>query len=230
MAPAPSSINGSGLSIVSAIAEYLDQPINKSSGLSELPLLGQRISNRERLRLETLPTYTKQKRDSISNRENNAVSHIQPGHPHRSNSNRESLRLETLVTYRKQTPALRSNREIEALFQVTLKQPWSGRENAIPSPRKLPRNLKNTTTFPSILLRLKTTPILCFLRVTEHFNRTMLRLRRISIEPKFRPLSRLRASDPRAKPGPSLRESANSTARHMQERRPPSYYSYQAVP
>src|SRR5580704_4607409 len=49
-------------------------------------------------------------------------------------------------------------------------------QNASSRPRKLRASPKNKTTHPSVLLRLKPTPILCFVGVTGNFNRTMLRL------------------------------------------------------
>ena len=72
------------------------------------------------------------------------------------------------VTQTKQTSQPYSNRELEALF--------SGHDRSAPRPRKLPTHPKNTTTDPSALLRLKPNPILCFVRVKDSFNRTMLRL------------------------------------------------------
>ena len=116
-------------------------------------------------------------------------------------SNRERLRLETVVTPTKQTPALRSNREKEACFQMPTNPRSQGLENVIASPRKLPRNSKNTTRLPSFSFRLKPTPTVCFVEVTESFNRTMFRLRRMPIEPIFRPKG---PSFPARKPWPNV--------------------------
>jgi hypothetical protein len=102
-------------------------------------------------------------------------------------SNRESLRLELDVTQTKQTTQPHSNRELEALFSNRVRAvdhlKSSNRESrtsihqsASPSPRKLPTSPKNNTTHASVLLRLKSTPTLCFVGVTDHFNRTLLRL------------------------------------------------------
>ena len=98
------------------------------------------------------------------------------------NSNRESLRLETHLTQTKQTAEPHSNRELEALFQTSTSLRSPTRQKEPSSPRKLPRNPKNSTRFPSFLLRLKPTPILCFVGLTDDLNLTMLRLRRIKIE------------------------------------------------
>ena len=166
MAPAPSLIDGSGLmiqpskilsglSIVSAIAEQLTPPSEIGSGLMTQP--GDILSR--------------------------MTSHSQKGE---QKANRERLRLETAVTPTKQTPTLRSNREREALFPAPICLPSSSRPNAISIPRKLPTSPKITTAFPSILLRLKPTPTVYFLRVTGNFNLTMLRLKRTPIEPIFR--------------------------------------------
>jgi hypothetical protein len=192
MAPAPSLTDG--------------------SRRSDSPLARERISNREPLRLESHLTQTKQTPALRSNREKEACfsdrvwavnrlcdcgeiesarrKDVQPtGRHDLKNSNREPLRLEIHLTQTKQTPTFRSNREIEAHFQpgeITVNSASPTRENAISSPRKLPRNSKNATTHPSFSFRLKHASILCFLRVTKHFNRTMFRLRRTSIEPIFR--------------------------------------------
>jgi hypothetical protein len=112
-------------------------------------------------------------------------------------SNRESLRLETPATQTKQRTQPRSNREVEALFragsglmiqsgETMVYPPSSSHQNTIYSARKLPTGPKNTTTYPSFLFRLKTTPTVYFVGVTVSFNLTMLRLRRTSIEPVFR--------------------------------------------
>src|SRR5580704_8575762 len=52
------------------------------------------------------------------------------------------------------------------------------RQNASFRPRKLATDPKNTRTSPSILLRLKPAPILCFVRVTDDFNRTHVAIKR----------------------------------------------------
>jgi len=166
------------------------------------------ISNRESLRLETPATQTKKTTQPHSNREKEAwfsapvgegVHHPTglrlgvgsdlvgtPGASDIQISNRESPRLETPATQTKQKTQHRSNREAEALFHAPIYPPFLGDQNAIYCARKLPTGPKNTTASPSFLLRLKTTPTVYFLRVTESFNRTMLRLRRTSIEPIFR--------------------------------------------
>ena|SRR5271156_3643698 len=184
-------------------------------------------SNREALRLETLATQTKQRTDRHSNREKEASSFgphrggsfsppaFRPRRSinlyrrqHKRTSNRESLRLETPANYTKQTTQHRSNREVEALSQAPTCSPFSSHQNAIYCARRLPAIPKNTTRFPSFLLRLKAIPTVYFLRVTESFNRTMLRLRRTSIEPIFRqsaPFSR--APKPRRNEAHVLRTS-----------------------
>jgi hypothetical protein len=96
------------------------------------------------------------------------------------NSNRESIRLEIVVTQTKQTTELHSNRELEGLFSIgsgLMIQPGemlttarsSSRQNAIPSPRKLLANSKNSKSLPPFLFRLKTTPVPCFVGVTYEF-------------------------------------------------------------
>jgi hypothetical protein len=106
--------------------------------------------------------------------------------PNPTISNRERRRLEINVTPTKQTLALHSNREKEACFQIPTNPPSPSLQNVIASARKPPRNSKNTTRLPSFLFRLKPTPTVYFVEVTGSFNRTMFRLRRISIEPIFR--------------------------------------------
>ena len=94
-------------------------------------------------------------------------------HSNLKNSNRESLELEINATQTKQTPEPHSNRELEALFQVPINPPSSRRQTATSSARRSPDYVKNTNRSPSVLLRLTTTPILCFVGVTQNFNRTL---------------------------------------------------------
>jgi hypothetical protein len=96
--------------------------------LTRLP--NPRISNRERLRLETVVTPTKQTPALRSNRENKACfsNRVRADdsarrnidqltcRPNLKNSNREPLRLETNVTQTKQRIPISSNREKEASF------------------------------------------------------------------------------------------------------------------
>jgi hypothetical protein len=100
-------------------------------------------------------------------------------HSNLKNSNRESLRLEIDVTQTKQTPEPHSNRELEALFQVPINPPSSTLQIASSSARRSPDYVKNTNRSPSVLLRLTTTPILCFVGVTRSFNRTLLRVKQL---------------------------------------------------
>src|SRR5271155_3480723 len=102
-------------------------------------------------------------------------------------SNRESLRLEIDVTQTKQTPEPHSNRELEALFQIPTNSPSSRRQHDFSSPRRPPTSPKIHTTPPSFMFRLKTTPILCFVKVTASFNRTMFRLNAACPARKRRP-------------------------------------------
>jgi hypothetical protein len=176
MALAPSLINGSGLSLVSAIAEQLTQPSALLSGTNSPSQKGEQKANRERLRLETL------------------------------------------VTLRKHKAGVASNREKEALFQI------------------IPRH-QNAPTHPPFLLRLKTTPIPCFVELTHDFNRNTLRLRRISIEPKSRLLSSLRGRKTGGltrlvvsageRPSPTRKCQFNGDHRHPQERRSTRYCTAQ---
>jgi hypothetical protein len=87
---------------------------------------GEQKANRERLRLETVATRTKQMPEPISNREKepvfsprscspNTASPIQKGE---QKANREALRLETAVNATKQKPDPTSNREKEACFSA----------------------------------------------------------------------------------------------------------------
>jgi|HubBroStandDraft_1064217.scaffolds.fasta_scaffold292673_2 hypothetical protein len=124
-------------------------------------------------------------------------SHRSPKH---HNSNREALRLETHLTQTKQTTGDHSNREKDACFQTgselsivsaiaqKLIKPATSRQYAPSNTRKIPTNPKNTTTtYPSFLLRLRTIPILYFVKFTRSFNRTMLRLERIAKRTKNEP-------------------------------------------
>src|ERR1700723_337587 len=70
------------------------------------------------------------------------------------------------------------------------------RQNASSRPRKLATDPKNTRTSPSILLRLKPTPILCFVRVTDDFNRTHVAIKR----PNFDARRRSPNANPQEKP------------------------------
>jgi hypothetical protein len=208
MAPAPGL--ASGLSIVSAIAQPSTQPSDILSGTTSPSQKAEQKPNRERLRLETVVTQTKQRLALRSNREKEALFFgpsrggslfsdppaFRPRLPHRvpapeielqqvpslKNSNRESLRLEIVVTQTKQRLALRSNREIDALFPNPIDPPSATRQNAPASPRRPPANSKNENTLPSFMFRLKGTPILCFLQLADRFNRTMFRLKRTKIE------------------------------------------------
>jgi hypothetical protein len=140
MAPAPSL--GSGLSIVSAIAEQLtqlgeklfwliSQPSKVFFGMTSPRQKGEQKANRERLRLEINVTQTKQKPGLTSNREKEPVFYphfsslntAPPSQKGEQKANRERLRLEINVTQTKQTPALHSNREKEALFQPAVLKP-----------------------------------------------------------------------------------------------------------
>jgi hypothetical protein len=226
MALAPSLINGSGLSLVSAIAEQLTQPSALLSGTNSPSQKGEQKANREPRRLETIATHTKQKAEPISNREKEAIFYPHfcspgvdvPSQEGEQKANRERLRLETLVTHRKHKAGVASNREKEALFQI------------------IPRH-QNAPTHPPFLLRLKTTPIPCFVELTHDFDRNTLRLRRISIEPKFRLLSSLRgrktggptrlvvSADER--PSPTRKCQFNGDHRHPQERRSTRYCNAQ---
>jgi hypothetical protein len=96
------------------------------------------------------------------------------------NSNREPLRLEINVTQTKQTPEHRFNRELEPLFQVPINPRSSSCQNALCVAIKPPANMKNTKPLPSFMFRLKSTPALCFVGVTERFNRTMFRLEQLA--------------------------------------------------
>ena len=125
------------------------------------------ISNRESFRLEIDVTHTKQTIPPHSNRENKACfsrHHRSTYCPSLRISNRESFRLETNVTQTKQTTGPSSNREKEAVFQIPL------------TTRKVPANPKIPTTAPAFLLRLKTTPVHCFVALTANFNLTTSRL------------------------------------------------------
>jgi hypothetical protein len=160
---------------------------------------GEQKANREPLRLETIATRTKQKPQPISNREKEPVFYphfcspntASPSQKGEQKANREALRLETLVTHRKQKTGPTSNREKEALFragsglmiqpgETITNSPSSSRPNAASRTRKPPPNVKNTRSLPSFLSRLKTTPVLWFVGVTESFNRTLLRLKRLA--------------------------------------------------
>ena len=88
------------------------------------------------------------------------------------NSNREALRLETNVTPTKQTAAIASNREKEALFLTAGRAENRAGLKARPYHGNGERNKKH----PSVLLRLKPTPLLCFVGVTYTLNRILLRL------------------------------------------------------
>jgi hypothetical protein len=70
------------------------------------------------------------------------------------------------------------------------------RQNASSRPRKLATDPKNTRTSPSILLRLKPTPILCFVRVTDDFSRTHVAIKR----PNFDARRRSPNANPQEKP------------------------------
>jgi hypothetical protein len=124
-------------------------------------------------------------------------------HVNRKNSNREPLRRVRAddsarrndevshLTQTKQTTGDRSNREVDAFFQTgsaRMLKPATSRQYAPSSTRKIPTNPKNTTTtYPSFLLRLRTIPILYFVKFTRSFNRTMLRLERIAKRTKNEP-------------------------------------------
>jgi hypothetical protein len=187
MAPAPSL--GSGLSIVSAIAEYLTQPGEIGSGLMSQPsklLSGLqparrpnlKISNRESLRLEIDVTQTKQTTQPHSNREVEALfsSRVRADDSARSyiaraiNRLRDCQSIDSTRGYIARS-TLHTNPKIS-----TRERRSSIRQNASSRLRKLPASPKNNTTHPSVLLRLKPTPVLCFVGVTDNFNRTMLRL------------------------------------------------------
>jgi hypothetical protein len=163
MAPAPSLVNGSGLMI---------QPSKILFGLS----IGSAIAEN--------PAQHGEIGSGLMSQPGKILSGVTPpSQKGEQKANRESLRLETLVTLTKQRPTLRSNREIDALFPKPIDLPSSTRQKMISSPRKPPANSKNTTTLPSVMFRLKSTPILCFLQLAGDFNRTMFRLERRKIEP-----------------------------------------------
>jgi hypothetical protein len=124
----------------------------------------------------------------------------------RQDSNRECIRLENDLTYRKQTTHNHSNREKEACFSDAVGEgvhhppglglgvgldlggtrgignthchTGSPPGRALPyAEKRTPIGRKNRKWRPSFMFRLKTTPILCFVGVTENFNRTMFRLK-----------------------------------------------------
>jgi len=133
---------------------------------------GEQKADRERLRLETIATRTKQKPESISNREEEAyffgpstggcfsppavrprstrLDPLRTRDPYPKNSNRESLRLEINVTQTKQTTEHSSNREIEALFHVP--------PNASPNRRTPPDELEKHKTAPPNFVAIKNHP------------------------------------------------------------------------
>ena len=135
-------------------------------------------SNRESLRLETLVTQRKHG-SGLSIVSAIAKQSPQPG---------EILTGPT------------SNREKEALFQVwpglsivsaiaekliqpskiMTNPPFSSRRIVISRSARRRANVRNTKSLPSFLLRLKTTPIVCFVEFARSFNRTMFRLERLA--------------------------------------------------
>ena len=144
MAPAPSLING--------------------SGLSELPLNWQRISNREPLRLEIHLTQTKQTTQTNSNREKEALFFG----PSRGGG----------------LPPSRVGSGCRFGFGLNARGIGNTHGHGVRVLKPLPYaedctliGRKNRKWRPPFLLRLKPTPILCFVGVTENFNRTMLRLK-----------------------------------------------------
>ena|SRR5271154_4536925 len=62
-------------------------------------------------------------------------------------------------------------------------QPNSRRQ----TPQKLLARQKNRSSVPSVMFRLKSTPVLCFLQLAVDFNRTTFRLKRTKIEPTAQP-------------------------------------------
>jgi hypothetical protein len=133
------------------------------------------ISNRESLRLEMPAIQTKQTTQPHSNREVEALFQAGSGLSIVSAIAKESI----------QPGEIGSGLMIQPGIMTTY-PPFPSHQNAIDSAGNLPTSPKNTTASPSFLFRLKTTPTVYFLRVTESFNRNMLRLRRTSIEPVSR--------------------------------------------
>jgi hypothetical protein len=176
MAPAPSL--GSGLSIVSAIAEQLtqlgeklfwliSQPSKVFFGMTSPRQKGEQKANRERLRLEINVTQTKQKPGLTSNREKEPVFYphfsslntAPPSQKGEQKANREPQRLETLVTHRKQNTGPTSNREKEALFQPAILKPLKRHFQR----HKTPSELENHKIGPLIFVAIKNNsdPLFC---------------------------------------------------------------------
>ena len=65
--------------------------------------------------------------------------------------------------------------------------PYEKLDSRPQTPQKPCAEEKDCFRLPSNLLRLKDTPILCFLQLADDFNRTMLRLKRTKIEPAAQP-------------------------------------------
>jgi hypothetical protein len=200
MAPAPSSINGSGLSIVFAIAQQLTQPSEK------LPAPNDLIVSRELLprpnspekttkaatltppnlfRVRTKPilcfvrltgnstcTHVSGRRTIFRPRKRRPnAAHVSRHYGKTQNCHHpESAWADAGTLLIERFSNRESNREKEAPVKTTAKLTRSSRQNAISNTRKLQRNSKNATAPLEFLFRLETNPILCFLGVTRNFN------------------------------------------------------------
>jgi hypothetical protein len=161
MAPAPSL--GSGLSIVSAIAEQLTQPGEKLFWLISQPSKvffgmtsprqkGEQKANRERLRLEINVTQTKQTTQPHSNREAEALfsNRVRADHSSRRNIDRPVRRSNLKISNREPLRRVRADdsaRRNDDVIDVTqtkqTTQPHPNREaEALFSNRDL--NLENS--------------------------------------------------------------------------------------
>ena len=91
--------------------------------------------------------------------------------------------------------------------------------------RKDPTSEKKATTLPSILLRLKTTPILYFVRVTNDFNRTHVAIKANFYRTQVSTTQRVtvRRTGGLTRPSPTQKCQFKGEQRPAQERRPTRY-------
>ncbi len=168
---------------------------------------GEQKANRESLRLEIEVTPTKQRPDDRSNREKEAlfqttITRKPPTIPTKNASTPPSFLFRVDTKSNDCFLALTDNsNHTHVSGTASGKTPPSstttpgcfGPKRAHPTQKsksaRAPQSNSNSKSFakhPPFLLRLETTPITCFVRVTANSNLPMLRLRRSVIEPEFR--------------------------------------------